>query len=242
MSNKCILFQKLLLCITAVTVISCGTPGNPPSDSHTDSIPATGSAATKMPCDSLLPVDNIRNSNLMRWMDFYSNKHHGLTFNSFKFHNCSEEGAFLTHDYDPEKEYLELYSPLLLYSPDHSMFIDMDSYNFFLEKDKKGNLTGKGGDPETEVALIDLKNHTHQRLFYNGPSVIIDDAAWISPHTIAIIYLVEFSEKNSYQPAIVLIDLDKKTYSYYDCPVDIDPASAHDYLYQIRWKSIKVKE
>lgn len=206
-----------------------------------DSIKTPEIVVPKISCDSTFPAELLK-SGLKRWIDFYKNKYSTFKLTDFKFQRCSKENSLITHEYEPSKEYIDLYHTLLVYSPDNTSFIDMDSYNFLLEKDKKGNLIGMGGDPETEVALVNLREHTHTRLFYVGSFTIIEEVSWLNQSTLAIAYLTDEDNENAYRPNITIIDLNMKTFSYFQSPTKIDVKSMHDYSLKVRWKSIKIKE
>ena len=162
-----------------------------------DSIQTTQIIAPKTVCDSILPVELISSSSLKRWFAFYKNKHPTFNLTDFKFQKCSKEDSLLTRSGEPDKEYMNLYKSLFIYSPDSSKFIDIDSYNLLLERDKKGRLLGMGGDPETEVAVVNLKEKTNKRLLFLGPDYLIEDAAWIDQNNIVIAFLTNTIEKTN---------------------------------------------
>jgi hypothetical protein len=221
----------------------CNSP-NPKIPPQADSMKIADAIKPIKHYDTIKDFSFLQNTSLKRWIDFYKTKYPGLNLNSFKLQNCIavNPDSLWTRDDDPTKEYFDLYKTLLVYSPDKTMFIDMDSYNFLLERDKKGNLIGMGGDPETEVALIDIKRKTNKRLLYNGPSTIIEDAAWIGGDKIAIGYLSDENNLHVYNQYLLLIDLTKKTFSFYENSLKIGTENIHDYLFNVRWKSIKIKE
>lgn len=74
---------------------------------------------------------------------------------------------------------LKNYYPLFIYSPDSSYAIDLYSYNVLLVK-RNGKTVAETGDPDTEVALIDLKNKTRKRIYFGGSSSAVINARWIN--------------------------------------------------------------
>jgi len=63
---------------------------------------------------------------------------------------------------------LNRYKDLLIYNDDRSKAIDLFSYGTVLIK--KGDSTVlEGGEPDTEVAVIDFQKGTRRRIFFSGP-------------------------------------------------------------------------
>lgn len=81
--------------------------------------------------------------------------------------------APLTDDFQP-------YLPYLIYNPDSSRAIDLYSYNYLLMK-KDSTVKAVQAGPDTEIALVDLRRRTRQRLLFFGPSMVIFDARWGGP-------------------------------------------------------------
>ncbi|MCW3083400.1 MAG: hypothetical protein JWP12_766 [Bacteroidetes bacterium] len=176
---------------------------------------------------------------LKRWFDFYRKKYPDFDIAAFKLDRASTN-SFTSRSEEMSKKNLELYKNLFIYSPDRSSLIDMDTYNFFLSKDKNGNLIGEGGDPETEVALVDLKAQTRTQLFYAGPLTGFDDAAWLNQFQLAIVSLDGNGKQHTFVPCITVIDFANNTtigYRYIK-KINVDPG---DYQSQVRLKGIKIR-
>lgn len=235
------LFKNSLILIFFTTLFCRCAENTTVEKPQTDSIKTPETIVPKIDCDSVFPAEKLKTSGLKRWIDFYKDQHSTFDLNNFKFEGCTNEKSSMINEFEPSKEYLDLYKTLLVYAPDSSAFIDMDSYNFFLERDKKGNLIGMGGDPETEVALINLNDHTHTRLMYVGTTTIIEDVQWINKTKVVIVYL-EADNENVYYPNIIIIDLNTSQSSLFKSSTKIDENSIHNYLYKVRRKSIRIKE
>ncbi|MCW3105472.1 MAG: hypothetical protein JWO09_3912 [Bacteroidetes bacterium] len=224
----------LCSCIDIPEHDSYANPANKASAITTDII-------TKVACDSTLPVTGLE-QRIKRWLDFYSRDSKDFRLEDFKFASCSQEKGFLTVENAIDKEYMDLYGSLFIYSPDSTQFLDLDSYNLLLEKDKKGKLVGTGGDPETEVALLDVRTHTRKRLLFYGPSVIIEDAAWLSGKKITIAYLSETAINDVYHHNLLIIDLSDNTFTQFENPSPLKAEAIHNYLFSERWRSVKIKD
>jgi hypothetical protein len=82
------------------------------------------------------------------------------------------------------KKFLKDYSSVLVFSPDSSKILDYGSYNDVVTQNDKGQTTLEGGDPDTEVAVIDLNTNKRKRLFFSGPSGSIEAGAWLNDSTV----------------------------------------------------------
>jgi len=80
---------------------------------------------------------------------------------------------------------LASYRPYLIYNNDSSMAIDLVSYNYVVSN-KKGKAVIEHGGPDTEVALLDLKNNTRKRILFLGSSGTVLQAKWDDDKTVSI--------------------------------------------------------
>jgi hypothetical protein len=77
--------------------------------------------------------------------------------------------------------------------------------------------TGEGG-PDTELSLVDAAKNERRRLLFYGPSVRIDDAAWIDNETIIVVGEgTEESEpqEEAVQPLVWIFHLHEELVSTY---------------------------
>jgi hypothetical protein len=109
---------------------------------------------------------------------------------------------------------LKPYYPYLIYNSDSLKAIDLYSYNVMLSQ-KGGQTIANASGPDTEIAVVDFKNKTRQRLLYVGPSFTIQDGKWINDHVLSLIG-GEIIEEGKFSPSIWLMDLDKKTMQVLD--------------------------
>lgn len=109
-------------------------------------------------------------------------KQHAQAFDWSKFRMTSTwtDSSMITAAFEPDKGYYEAYGSLLKYSPDSSRFIDLDSYNIDIKKEKNGKLVGEEIGPDTEVSLVDAKSHKKTRLLFLGPGNSIEDGLWLN--------------------------------------------------------------
>jgi hypothetical protein len=82
--------------------------------------------------------------------------------------------------------FLDNYRSVLRWSPDSAYILDVGSYGSVLVRDATGNYGLEAGEPDTEVALLDLQNKTRKRLLMAGPSSTIVDGKWINNDVLLI--------------------------------------------------------
>jgi hypothetical protein len=105
--------------------------------------------------------------------------------------------------FDPEFD--PVYGPFLVWSPDRTKYVDLDSYSWEL---KEGKVQPFG--PDQEIDLVDVNKKTVRRIAFRGPSQTVENAAWKDDQTLL---LLENSPESG--PSVTLIDLrNGKTYNY----------------------------
>lgn len=100
---------------------------------------------------------------------------------------------------------LQDYYPLFIYNTDSSYAIDLYSYNILLEK-RKGKIIVQDSGPDTEVALIDLKNKTGKRIYFGGSSSAVLDAKWINNQEFLLL-TGEVLSGTKFQPRVLKYNL-----------------------------------
>ena len=88
------------------------------------------------------------------------------------------------------EQQLAPYLPYLIYNSNDSLAIDFVSYNFVFGK-KGGKTVLQTGGPDSEIAIIDLRNKTRKRIFFTGASGTILDARWEDENTIVFVTATE---------------------------------------------------
>ena len=106
------------------------------------------------------------------------------------------------------------YSTVLKWSPDSSSILDIGSYGFVPVKNSKGEINIEGGEPDTEVALIDTEKEKRTRLLYVGPSTTIVDGYWLSKDELVI--LGTFKDEAKTDTLMWMVDLQAKLFRLYN--------------------------
>jgi hypothetical protein len=134
------------------------------------------------------------------------------SFNAMKFHQMSSRimnsaGLKISDAITP-------YYPLFIYNADSSYAIDLYSYNVILRK-RNGKITTNHAGPDTEVALIDLKNKTRKRIYFGGSSSVILDAKWINNDELFLL-TGEIISPSKFQPQILQYKLSDNKANEFD--------------------------
>lgn len=124
---------------------------------------------------------------------------------------------------------LRPFRPYLIYNSDSSKAIDLVSYNYVLSN-KKGKTVIQQGGPDTEVAVLDLKNNTRKRILFLGSAGTVLQAKWEGDHTIAIAGAEEV-EEGKIKPSIWKYDWTTGKMELYQYP-DAIHANIKDYTEQ----------
>jgi hypothetical protein len=78
------------------------------------------------------------------------------------------------------KTFLHDYSSVLRWSPDSSYILDIGSYGSVPTKNEKGETYLEGGEPDTEIALINPEKNQRIQYLYVGPSGEIINGKWLN--------------------------------------------------------------
>ena len=164
-----------------------------------------------------------------RWLDYYGFDQEDFT-----------DSATYARPYRLEKQPFEInredpFSALFVFNSDSTLAIDLDSYHLVLEEDSEGGLIFQGRGADMEIGLIDLKNHTRERLLFCGPACLFEEGSF---HPDGHIAISGFSDNGQgYSPTIWNIHPEKDSLEVFSLPGTYDPASI-TYLPDVRLKHI----
>jgi hypothetical protein len=108
-----------------------------------------------------------------------------------------------------EEERFQQFKPYFVYSPDSSQVVDMVSYGNFLHIGRNGKVVLEAGEPDTEVAVVNVQTKKRERILFAGPSTVVKQAVWLDDHTV-LIAGGTYDEQNRLQPAIWKYDTENK--------------------------------
>lgn len=190
--------------------------------------------------DTLLSDETIQSFNTAGISDYARKKAAGFDWSKFRMVSVYEEDSMLVSKFTADKNFFRDYGPFLKYSPDSSMFIDLDSYNIDITRDAQGHFTGAGIGPDTEVSLVNVGDSTRTRLVFLGPGGSIEDGIWLDNHTLVLIGVQE-NERGERVPTVWRFELPTKTYYIYELPDPSLAGSLSDYWKTERLKQVKIR-
>jgi hypothetical protein len=112
----------------------------------------------------------------------------------------------------PDKSYFSNYGRLLKYSPDSTMFVDLDSYNIEFHNNERPIEKG----PDTEVSMVDLVNKQRTRLIFLGPGNGVEEAGWIDVDNVLLIGYREADTSRTKIPVIWRYHVPTKSFHVYE--------------------------
>ncbi|MBO9633684.1 MAG: hypothetical protein J7578_11260 [Chitinophagaceae bacterium] len=196
-----------------IAVSACND--NADKKANTEAEPESDSVVVNGP-DSTLTEETIQRFQTAGFTDYAKSKIPNFDWSKFKYKSSYEQDSLLTSNFKPAKNYYASYGPFLKYSPDSSRFIDLDSYNIDIRKDRNGKLIGTAGDPDTEVSLVDPKSGKSKRLLFMGPGGSVEDAFWTNNNELVIIGTQENEENGGKKVTVWKIDLQDNMYDLYE--------------------------
>lgn len=135
------------------------------------------------------------------WTAYISRNSSG-TFQPQRFSFSAEDTVHLQQERFYSSKDWAVYKRFLKYSPDSSYALDLYSYGTIPVRDSAGRVHLEGGDPDNEVALLNLKTGARMRLLFSGPGTTFQDAKWLND-SVAIIS--GYSEINDYQRMLPVV-------------------------------------
>ena len=190
--------------------------------------------------DTLLSAETVQSFSTSGFSDYAKKRVTGFDWNKFRMTSSWQEDSLLVSPFKPDKEFYASYGPFLKYSPDSSMFIDLDSYNIDIKKDSKGRYTGHELGPDCEVSLVDVADSTRTRLVYMGPGGSVEDALWLDNNTLVLMGVQE-NQKSEQVTTLWRYHIPTKTFYLYEIPDTTVAGSLKGYWKTERLKNVSIK-
>lgn len=162
-------------------------------------------------------------------------------WSKFKLVNVYKDDSLLTAPFEPSREFYEAYGRYLKYSPDSSMFIDLDSYNIEIERGKTGQWVGTEKGPDTEVSLIDLQSKKRKRLVFLGPGGSVEDAAWLDNDNVVLVGVQEDGDGEQSSAVLWKYHLPTNTFFLYEMPDSVSADKLIGSWRKERLKGLKLR-
>jgi hypothetical protein len=226
-----------LISIVVLFLLACNN-NNDHQAGENDTAEDSVSAAKK---EDALPADNLATINQTGFSKYARLSIPLLNWDKFKLTKFWQEDFQNNAAFVPDTNYFSSYGQFFKYAPDSSKFIDLDSYNISIRKNKEGKLIGSDQEPETEISLIDLKKKEKLRLLFMGPGNSIEDAAWIDNDNLILIGYMENDSATGTNAAIWQFNLSSKNVNLYELSDDSVLNKLRNYSQRVRLKNVLIK-
>jgi len=160
-----------------------GSDRSAPPDSSTVVIPDTTTTFT--PVDSSSEFLDTFSSNLQPWLE-QSIKNAQVRLRDFKYADNWVEDSLVVSKQNLDKDFLKTYQSVLIYSPDEKKVLDLGSYGTVIQKNSKGQARIQTGEPDIEIAVVDLPTKNRRRIFFSGPGSLIEKGFWMNDSTVVL--------------------------------------------------------
>lgn len=157
-----------------------------------------------------------------QWVDYYKQFDSQFSWEKFEKREIDSLEILpgsVTPIWHPAFE--QYYQPLLIFSPDSTRYLDIDSYLWFVI-DKNSPNPEIGYSPDQEVNLVIFEDSTVNRIAFRGPSQRVEDAVWLDKQAVA---LLENNEEG--RPMVSIIELNHQTVQYYEFPDSVTTAKGY---------------
>ncbi|MGZ5135860.1 MAG: hypothetical protein ACXWCG_11950 [Flavitalea sp.] len=186
--------------------------------------------------DTVFSQSDIKFLNDLRLSKYAVSDSAPIDWSTFRMVTSSHEESLLVSPFQPDKSFYENYRGFLKYSPDSSMFVDIDSYNIEIHQDKNGWVSSIEKGPDTEVSLVNLAEKNKTRLVFLGPGNGVEDASWIDDRTILLIGYQEGDSAKMKKAVIWRYHIPTKTFHVYE---SLDPSTGSRIL---NWRKTRFRQ
>lgn len=161
--------------------------------------------------DTVFSEENLAFLNQLPFSQYARSQSAPVDWSKFRMVTSTHD-SLMVSAFAPDKSYYTIYGRLLKYSPDSSMFVDLDSYNVGFQKDTTPIEKG----PDTEVSLVDLTNKQRTRLTFLGPGNGVEEAGWIDNDNVLLIGYREADTTRMKTSVIWRYHVPTKTFHVYE--------------------------
>jgi hypothetical protein len=146
---------------------------------------------------------------LEQWLAYYHRSDQQFTLGNFRY-----SGVSLHFDQLPDataEEDSSVFTRYIRFSPDHSRYVDLFSYGYFLDK---GVLAG--GDADQEVILGDKAKGLRKQLMFNAPGRQVEWADWLNNDSFLVGLTSTSEDGKRWSAQILLFRIKDSSYSNFD--------------------------
>lgn len=202
--------------LSILTIVAIFFLGSCKNDSAEDEAagPATIEESTER-LDTVLSGNDLGVLNQLSFSRYASARNNPIKWADFRMVTSLHDSLHAS-SFQPDSSYYRKYGRFLKYSPDSSMFIDLDSYNVDFQQNRKGEEVPVEIGPDTEVSLVDVAQKEKTRLLFLGPGNGVEDAGWIDNNSAVLIGYHEKDTSKLKTAVIWRYHLPTKTFYVYE--------------------------
>jgi hypothetical protein len=166
--------------------------------------------------DSGFTAETIDTFNTTGFSTYAKQRVPQFDWSKFQLSMVWKEDTLMKAAYKPDQKFYATYGSLLKWSPDSSSFIDLDSYNIDITKDKNGKLKGQELGPDSEVSLVNPKTGQKTRLLFLGPGSSVEDALWMDNNNLVLMGVQDYGDSLGKTAAVWRFNIPTQTYTLYE--------------------------
>jgi hypothetical protein len=199
--------NRILVIAFAIFIASCNSGNKKRDAGDSVEIPTPDTVTTFSGVDSSSEFLDSFSSNLQPWLD-QTMKNPQVKLRDFKYAENWVDDSLVTTKQNIDKDFLKSYQSVLVYSPHEKKVLDLGSYGTVITKTKKGESSIMHGEPDIEIAVIDLRTKKRRRIFFSGPGSLIEKGFWMNDSTVLL--AGKNHEQNAEIPMLWTITLNDK--------------------------------
>ena len=166
--------------------------------------------------DTVLSTETVNTFNTLAFSTFAKKKTPAFDWKKFRMTGSWVADSLRITTFAPSPTYFASYGKLIKYSPDSSMFVDLDSYSFDVRKDSSGKLRGTDMGTDTEISLVIPSQNKKERLLFFGPGSSVDDAYWLDKDHLILIGVQDHGGDTGKTAALWKYNVPEKTFYLYE--------------------------
>jgi hypothetical protein len=185
-------------------------------DKEAELVDAADSTLVAEAPDSGFATETIDTFNTTGFSTYAKQRVPAFDWSKFKLSMMWREDTLIKASYKPDKKFYAAYGPFIKWSPDSTKFIDLDSYNVEISKDKSGKLRGHELGPDTEVSLVDTASGQKTRLLFLGPGSSVEDALWLDSNNLVLMGVQDYGDSLGKTAAVWRYHIPTQQYTLYE--------------------------
>ena len=127
-----------------------------------------------------------------------------------------KQDSFPRKPFVADSKFYSDYNSVLRWSPDSSYVMDFGSYGSVVTKGPDGKVKLEGGEPDTELALIQPGTNQRTRLMFVGPSSRIINAIWTDTAQAMVVGTFDKTGNNKLDTLIWMINVKDNYFRLYN--------------------------